>query len=92
MAAGVGNALYHFFTFIPYIAHFGLLTAIIHMQSYFFYTLVLSIGIAISQYRQKAGQLKKSPWRRYVLTPLSVTGFYCVLMTPSISDNSFFDA
>lgn len=60
MAAGVGNAVYHFIRDIGLAASMGLWGAIESYTSYLFYCTVLATGIAISQARANAG-FKPSP-------------------------------
>jgi hypothetical protein len=60
MAAGVGNALYHFIKDINTVAIIGLAKAIENYTSYLFYCFVLAISIGISQARLTAGR-KPSP-------------------------------
>lgn len=56
MAAGVGNALYHFIRDINTVAIMGLAKASANYTSYLFYCFVLAIGIGISQARMNAGR------------------------------------
>jgi hypothetical protein len=56
MAAGVGNALYHFIREINTVAIVGLAKAAEDYTSYLLYCLVLAIGIGISQARMRAGR------------------------------------
>lgn len=51
MAAGVGNALYHFVRDIAYVRSMGLWNAVASFESYIFYCIVLATGIGISQAR-----------------------------------------
>jgi hypothetical protein len=51
MAAGVGNALYHFVRDIAYVRSAGLWNAAASFESYLFYCVVLATGIGISQAR-----------------------------------------
>lgn len=51
MAAGVGNAIWHFFRDIDLIAMHGVMNAIDSFYSYIFYSTVLAIGVGISQVR-----------------------------------------
>jgi hypothetical protein len=89
MAAGVGNVIYHFFALpaVPY--RFGLWQAIKMMQVYYFYALILSLAIAISQWRvHRYGQLTTTGWRRYLLRPFCVVGFYCIISVFSATYHS----
>jgi hypothetical protein len=60
MAAGVGNAVFHFLRDISVVATMGLWNAIETYTSYMFYSVVLATGIGISQLRASAGW-KPSP-------------------------------
>ena len=55
MAAGVGNALWHFLRQIDSVAKMGLVGAIESFTSYLFYCAVLATGIGISQVRASVG-------------------------------------
>lgn len=60
MAAGVGNALYHFIRDIGHVASMGWQAATTGFTSYLFYCVLLATGIGISQARVTAGR-KPSP-------------------------------
>ena len=60
MAAGVGNAIYHFMCEIELVQSMGLLGALESYISYFFYCAILATGIGISQVRVNMGY-KPSP-------------------------------
>jgi hypothetical protein len=80
VAAGFGNAFYHFFGDLNYIKELGFWRALVGFQSYIFYTIVLALGIGISQVRER--KTANSGWIRGQLIPaLGVAGFYCVLST-----------
>jgi hypothetical protein len=55
MAAGVGNALWHFLRDIDLIARVGLATAMETYLSYAFYCLMLATGVGLSQVRVNMG-------------------------------------
>lgn len=55
MAAGVGNALWHFFREIHLVATMGLATALETFSSYIFYSVILATGIGLSQVRANMG-------------------------------------
>ena len=55
MAAGVGNALWHFVRDIDLVATQGLAPALASFASYAFYALLLAIGVGISQVRANLG-------------------------------------
>jgi len=77
-AAGFGNAFFHFFRDLNYIDELGFWRALAGFQSYIFYTLVLSVGIGISQMRQR--RVENLNWlRARVIPPLCVSGFFCIL-------------
>jgi hypothetical protein len=77
-AASFGNAFYHFFSSLHYIEELGFWRALEGFQSYIFYTIVLAVGISISQVRER--KIENLSWIRGRLIPaLCVTGFYCVL-------------
>jgi hypothetical protein len=66
MAAGVGNAIYHFVRRIGFVASEGLATATVNFTSYIFYCAVLATAIAISQVRSTVGiQLPTSRLGRF---------------------------
>jgi hypothetical protein len=55
MAAGVGNAIWHFFYEIRLVATLGLANALETFSSYAFYCVVLATGIGLSQVRANRG-------------------------------------
>jgi len=66
MAAGVGNAIYHFVRRIGFVASEGIATATVNFTSYIFYCFVLATAIAISQVRSTVGiQLPTSRLGRF---------------------------
>src|SRR5271166_1331047 len=77
-AAGFGNAFFHFFRDLGYIEELGFWKALVGFQSYIFYTTVLSVGIGISQMRQRKTQ--NIGWiRGRLVPPLCVSAFFCLL-------------
>jgi len=77
-AASFGNTFYHFFGDLNYIEELGFWRALAGFQAYIFYTIVLAVGIGISQARER--KTANSGWIRGRLIPaLCVTGFYCIL-------------
>lgn len=65
MAAGVGNAVWHFLYNIRVVAEQGLLGAIESYTSYAFYSVVLATGISLSQVRANMGiRPPSSGWGR----------------------------
>ena len=55
MAAGVGNAIFHFVRDIGLVQTMGVHDALVSFTSYLFYSTVLGTGIAISQMRRASG-------------------------------------
>ncbi|QAU33709.1 hypothetical protein [Janthinobacterium sp. 17J80-10] len=79
MAAGVGNALYHFIRDIKYVALQGPLMAGESFVSYLFYCVVLALGIGISQARQTAGRKPSTTFLGTLWSVLCVWGFFVCL-------------
>ncbi|MGO9095907.1 MAG: hypothetical protein ACLQGV_11860 [Bryobacteraceae bacterium] len=75
-AAGFGNALFHFLRDIDFIIQKGLWGALVEFQVYAVYTLLLGVGIAVSQLRSLHGH----PQGGRITGPLCVLVFYCLLM------------
>jgi len=80
-AATLGNMLYHFFRDYRYVAQMGLWRALVGFQVYVFYTVVLGLGIAISQWRghgkERSGA--EARWWRRALATACVLSFFCLL-------------
>ena len=77
-AAGFGNAFFHFFRDLNYIEDQGFFHALAGFQAYIFYVIVLSVGIGISQMRQR--KREKTGWiQDRLLAPLCVSGFFCLM-------------
>lgn len=83
MAAGVGNWIFHFMLENYRIARDGFGDALMHMQTYAFYCLLLVGGIVFSQLRGWRPDPNAGWVRRQLIPSLSVALFYCFL--------SFFD-
>lgn len=79
MAAGVGNALYHFIRDIKYVALQGPLAAADSFVSYLFYCVVLALGIGISQARLTAGHKPSTSFFGTLRSVLCVWGFFVCL-------------
>jgi hypothetical protein len=79
-AATLGNMIWHFCRDYYYVADMGLGAAMSGFQVYAFYTLVLGVGIGISQLRsrQRPPDLA-APLRRRVLASVSVITFFGLL-------------
>ncbi|MEP9396668.1 hypothetical protein [Mesorhizobium sp. KR2-14] len=89
MAAGVGNAFYHFIRDIEYVQSMGLLNAVAGYQTYLFYCVVLSAGIGLSQLRPRKDPATMNAFRRHVLAPLGVATFFCILLIFSDEDRQY---
>jgi hypothetical protein len=77
-AASFGNAFYHFFGELNYIEELGFWRSLEGFQAYIFYTIVLAVGIGISQASER--KIANSGWiRSHFIPALRVTGFFCVL-------------
>ena len=79
MAAGVGNAVFHFFKDIQIVAEVGLWNALISFESYLFYCFMLALGISISQVRMNRGIKPSSSRYAIVWSFLCVWGFVLCL-------------
>ena len=84
-AAGFGNVLFHFLRDIGAIADQGFWPALWSFRVYMFYGLVLGTAIGISQLYEKKRPQDRSWFRKNIVTPVYVVGFYCLL---SIFDSS----
>ncbi|MBF0516736.1 MAG: hypothetical protein HQK97_06400, partial [Nitrospirae bacterium] len=79
MAAGIGNAAFHFFRDIKFVATQGLWGSIVSYQSYVFYTFVLATGIAISQVRLNSGEKPSNAFHAKLWSFLCVWTFVVCL-------------
>lgn len=79
MAAGVGNAIYHFLRDIHFVASMGWQAATVGYASNLFYCTVLALGIGISQTRLSAGRQLAEGWAARLWSVLCVWGFFVVL-------------
>ncbi len=79
MAAGVGNALYHFIRDIRHVALFGLEQTAANFASYLFYCFVLAAGIGISQARTNAGRRLPQTLAGSLWSMLCVWSFFICL-------------
>ena len=86
MAAGVGNAVWHFMRDLNVVAEMGFRLALESFSSYAFYCLVLAIGISISQVRANAGFRPGNTVFERLYSFLSVWGF--VVCLHAFSDGS----
>lgn len=79
MAAGVGNAIYHFVRDIHWVAHLGWQAAVTGYASNLVYCTVLALGIAVSQARITAGRVLPEGWAGRLWSLLCVWGFFVLL-------------
>ena len=86
MAAGVGNAVWHFMRDLNLVAELGFQSALESFSSYAFYCLVLAIGISISQVRANAGYRPGNSLYARLFSFCSVWGF--VVCLHAFSDGS----
>jgi hypothetical protein len=77
VAASVGNTLFHLIGNLQTAVSFGLLTVIRAFQGYFFFSVLLALGIGISQIRSRARGDSRGWLRERILAPVFVVGFYC---------------
>jgi hypothetical protein len=79
MAAGVGNLLFHFIREFAEVERLGLWRSIVGLQTYAFYCLVLSAGIAISQWRNSAARMSTPRLKDRAASFATVMLFFCLL-------------
>lgn len=79
MAAGVGNALFHFLRDIHLVAILGWRDAVAGYLGNVFYCTVLAVGIGVSQARLSAGRRLGNGWLARLWQGLCVWGFFVVL-------------
>lgn len=80
MSACVGNLIYHFLIMPQFPIQYGVLESLNMMQTYFFYCIVLTFGIYLSQLRAINPKTKRIKSKyRLITTPIIVIGFYCFL-------------
>jgi hypothetical protein len=79
MAAGIGNALYHFFRDVSLAADLGIQELFLSFSSYAFYCAVLATGIGLSQVRMSHGYRPSSTRLGRLQAFLCVWGFVTIL-------------
>jgi hypothetical protein len=79
MAAGVGNAIFHFVREVDLLATMGVAASIDSFTSYAFYCVILATGIGISQVRANAGYSPSSTLAGRLWSFLTVWGFVVCL-------------
>ncbi|HEY2745630.1 MAG TPA: hypothetical protein VGL86_13440 [Polyangia bacterium] len=76
-AAAVGNILFHYLRDMEYVALYGPYKAMVTFQTYVLYSVVLGVGVGVSQLR---GRRRARSWWRARLANLFVLGFFAVLL------------
>lgn len=89
MAAGVGNAAYHFLRDIHLVAQMGWQDATAGYAGNLFYCAVLALGIGVSQVRLSAGRQLSSGWGARLWSVLCVWGFFVCLQVFGDESRSF---
>lgn len=79
MAACVGNILLHFMGTIYFIADSGVVPTILRLQNYIVYSILLAIGIAVSQLKTPSPIYKNGFWS-IAARRLRVLLFVCVIL------------
>jgi len=79
VAASLGNTLFHLTRTLHTAISFSLLTTILSFRNYFFYSVLLALGIALSQVRPRKPLGSRGWFRERVVAPACVLGFYCFL-------------
>jgi hypothetical protein len=79
MAAGVGNLLFHSIREFQAVAEVGPWQSIVGLQTYAFYCLALSAGIAFSQWRNSGKRPVPNGLTDRALSFACVMGFFCLL-------------
>ena len=78
MAAGVGNAIFHFIRDIRYVLELGFWGSLQGYQTYLFYCLLLTSGIALSQLRPHR-TIHTGVFRMNILPAFKVAAFFCFI-------------
>ena len=89
MAAGVGNAIYHFLRDIHLVAQMGWQDAVAGYAGNLFYCAVLALGIGISQVRLSAGRQLSPSWAARLWSVLCVWSFFVGLQVFGYESRSF---
>jgi hypothetical protein len=77
VAASLGNTLFHLTRTLDSALFFGAVTIITTFRSYLFYSLLLALGIGLSQIRSRTLLGSRGWFREKVLSPVCVLSFYC---------------
>jgi hypothetical protein len=87
-AAFLGNGFYHFTRDWQIIRDIGLWKALINYQTMLFYNAVLTIGLCVSQLRQR-GPRPAGLFRGHIFPALGVVLFYCLLSVFETSERAY---
>jgi hypothetical protein len=87
-AASLGNTLFHFLSSLHVAVSFGLITTIRGFENYFFYSVLLALGIGLSQIRPRERLASQGWFRQKIVAPACVLGFYCFLHVFALSSPS----
>lgn len=79
MAASLGNILFHFMRDIHKVFNWGLPRSIVGFRIYAFYSVVLAVGISISQVRSRTPHAARGWLHQRIAAPAAVLGFYCLV-------------
>jgi hypothetical protein len=79
VAASVGNVLFHFMRDIYKAVNLGLPRTIAGYDTYVFYSLILALGISISQVRSRKPHASRGWLHQRLAAPAVVFGFYCLV-------------
>jgi len=81
-AATFGNMLVHFLAYFENVVTLGLWSAILRFESFALYSILLGVGIALSQLRENSLPRKRAlpPWWSKRLNTAAVLLFFAVLM------------
>ena len=79
MAACVGNLFFHFAIDIHFVAEMGWRRALVGEQSHAFYTLLLALGIGLSQMRNRVAMRSQKRLPRRLVAGVGVALFFCLI-------------
>jgi hypothetical protein len=79
VAASVGNLLFHFMRDIHKVVNLGLPRTIVGYDTYVFYSLILALGISVSQVRSRKPHASRGWLHQRLAAPAVVFGFYCLV-------------
>lgn len=85
VAASLGNTLFHLIGVLRSVVSFSLFTVIRGFQNYFFFSVLLALGIGLSQVRSRSRRGTRGWFRERVVAPACVLGFYCFVHVFEVS-------